>query len=185
MNHPTLILVLGLPGAGKTTLAKKMAAELNLPLISKDDLKVILFDVYGWKDRVESRKAGSASYKIIDYIIEEQLRVGNSLIFESTFNPALDNEKLQNWHKKYGVKYIQVYCYADPDIIRQRVAERAATNNRHVSAIEGEAGKKDLELRLARGKELLDIPSKIIEIDSTDFANVDDAGIIEWVRGEL
>ncbi|HEU4966770.1 MAG TPA: ATP-binding protein [Candidatus Saccharimonadales bacterium] len=185
MNHPTLILVLGLPGAGKTTLAKKMAAELNLPLISKDDLKVMLFDVYGWKDRVESRKAGSASYKIIDYIIEEQLRVGNSLIFESTFDPALDNEKLQNWHKKYGTKYIQVYCYADSDIIRKRVAERAASNSRHVTHIEGEEGRQDLELRLARGKELLDIPSKIIEVDSTDFAKVDGDGIVAWVGEEL
>jgi len=43
-------------------------------------------------------------------------------------------------------------------------------------------GRQDLELRLARGKELLDIPSKIIEIDTTDFAKIDGDGIVEWVK---
>ncbi|HEU4966103.1 MAG TPA: ATP-binding protein [Candidatus Saccharimonadales bacterium] len=185
MKHSTLILVLGLPGAGKTTLAKQLAADLKLPLISKDDIKVKLFDVYGWKDRTESRKAGSASYTIIDYIIEEQLRVGNSLIFESTFTPALDNEKFQNWQRQYSVQYVQVYCYADHDVIRRRVAERAATNNRHVSAIEGEEGRQDLEKRLARGRELLDIHGAVIEVDSTDFSTVDQAAITEQIRDAI
>lgn len=182
MNHPTLILVHGLPGAGKTTLAKKLATELNLPLISKDDIKVMLFDVYGWKDRAESRKAGAASYEITDYIITEQLRVGNSLIFETTFNPVLATETLGKWHQAYGVQFVQVYCYADLDVIRKRVAERAISDSRHVSHIEGEEGRQDLELRLARGKELLDIPSKIIEIDTTDFAKADTDGVVAQVK---
>ena len=185
MNHPTLILVHGLPGAGKTTLAKKLAAELNLPLISKDDIKVMLFDTYGWKDRTESRKAGAASYEITDYIIEEQLRVGNSLIFETTFNPALATKKFNTWRQTYGVQFVQVYCYADLDVIRKRVTERAANDSRHVSHIEGEEGRQDLEARLARGKELLDIPSKIIEIDTTDFAKLDDTGVVAWISDTL
>jgi len=39
-----VILVNGLPGAGKSTLARRLGAELRLPVISKDDLKEALAD---------------------------------------------------------------------------------------------------------------------------------------------
>lgn len=60
-NRPLIVPVLGLPGAGKTTLGKKVADALNLPFISKDDIKVKLFDVYGWKNRETSKQAGVAT----------------------------------------------------------------------------------------------------------------------------
>ena len=41
-----LVLVNGLPGAGKTTLAAALAAELAVPLVSKDALKEMLADAY-------------------------------------------------------------------------------------------------------------------------------------------
>ena len=41
------ILVIGCPGAGKTTLARQMSEKLNLPLIHLDSL----FWLTGWKER--------------------------------------------------------------------------------------------------------------------------------------
>jgi predicted kinase len=41
------VLVNGLPGAGKTTLAKPLADELGLPLLSKDRIKETLADELG------------------------------------------------------------------------------------------------------------------------------------------
>lgn len=179
---PVVILILGLPGAGKTTLAKKLAQELSLPLMVKDDLKVILLDAYGWKDRETSMQAGNASYKLMDYVIAGQLRAGNSLIVESTFDPKYDDAKFQSWQEKYGVRYVQVYCYADDDTIRQRFKERAGSDNRHVSHTEGEAGLQNLEKYIQQGFMPLNIDSKIIKVDTTDFSKVDEAGVIKQIR---
>ncbi len=38
-----LMIILGCPASGKTTLAHRLAAELTVPILSKDDIKEALF----------------------------------------------------------------------------------------------------------------------------------------------
>ncbi len=53
---PTLVLVTGAPGSGKTTLAMPLARHLGLPLITKDTIKEALFDTLGTGDHTWSQR---------------------------------------------------------------------------------------------------------------------------------
>jgi len=70
MRPSILFIVSGPPSSGKTTLAKAVATKFNLPLITKDSLKEILFDTIGWQDRAWSRRLGSASFSLLHYILD-------------------------------------------------------------------------------------------------------------------
>jgi shikimate kinase len=47
----SLIIISGLPCTGKTTLGRKLAQDLSLPLICRDSIKESLFDSLGYSDR--------------------------------------------------------------------------------------------------------------------------------------
>jgi glucokinase len=66
MTGALAILVNGLPGAGKTTLARAVARDLGLPLFSKDVIKEAHADVLGverpgWPQRRWNAAIGAAA----------------------------------------------------------------------------------------------------------------------------
>ena len=70
---PYLIVVTGRPGAGKTTLARWLAQELQIPLISKDSIREVLFERLGWNDRAWAQLLGRATVDLMSYFAQMQL----------------------------------------------------------------------------------------------------------------
>lgn len=61
----TVVLVTGIPGAGKTTVSRALSTTLTLPLLSKDAIKESLFDVLGVRDREWSLQLGAAANRVL------------------------------------------------------------------------------------------------------------------------
>jgi predicted kinase len=63
---PPFVLIGGLPGSGKSTLAVTLAAELELPLLAKDEIKEALMDALGEPPTVaESQRLGRAAVLVM------------------------------------------------------------------------------------------------------------------------
>lgn len=58
------VLVTGVPGSGKTSLATALSAALGLPLLSKDVVKETLFDALVVRDRDWSVRLGNAALEV-------------------------------------------------------------------------------------------------------------------------
>lgn len=185
MAKNSLIIITGLPGTGKTTLGKKLAKDLGIPFISKDNFKEILFDVFGWQDREWSKKIGGASYDLMYHVAESILESGKPLIVETNFNPKFANQKFLELKEKYDLALVQVRCVTDGEVLFERFKKRAESADRHPGHVDG--GSLD-EWRpiLLQGKiESLDIGSEILDVDTTDFEKIDHKKLLEYIKAKI
>ena len=74
------ILVSGIPAAGKSTIARLLSHKLGIPVISKDDIKEILFDHIGFTSREEKVRLGTASMDVMYYAASQMLKTNTPCI---------------------------------------------------------------------------------------------------------
>jgi len=182
MSGALLIIVLGAPGAGKTTLARQLAAELDLPLLVRDDFKEILFDTLGWSDRPWSRKLGLASARLLYYALETFLAAGHSLVVESNFRNEYDAEHFAALQRRHGCRTVQVLCEAEPKVLLQRFRGRAGSGERHPGHVDHVLVADFAQVCRGGCWEALAIDGPVIRVDMNDLEAIDTAGIAGTIR---
>ena len=146
-DHRAVLVITGLPGTGKTTLARYLAQRYRAPLIAKDTIKEPLLDVLGAPDRARSRTLSDASFAVLFALAREQLRAGVGVLLEGNFRPAEHSAPLAHLvaiPPPAGITAgcAQVLCCADEATRSRRIAARAADPARH-------PGHRDAELAAA------------------------------------
>ena len=124
------ILVTGIPAAGKSSMARKLADHYQIPMISKDDIKEILFDDLGFNSREEKVKEGIAAMHIMYYMAEQMMRVKKPFILENNFE-FISKEELIKLLNEYEYQAITVTLTGDYPTIYQRFLERNESPTRH------------------------------------------------------
>jgi len=173
--HTLLIIINGLPAVGKTTLARKLAKDLSLPLLCKDDIKEALFDSLGIADREWALKLGLASMETLFRLTEIQLQAKvPGIVVESAYWPEQHNARWTDLIEHYRADVMQVWCTAPLEVTLLRENERTTNGTRHaghaVPSADFEQYKTAIE---TRGYGRLDIPGSCFDMDLTDFNQAD------------
>ncbi len=119
----TLVLMAGLPGAGKSTLASALSRELNWHVIDKDRHKELLL-----KQGIDDEKAGIATYELAFEIASSVLtRQQSSVILDSAALHTFILENAQDIvHSVPNTQLKVILCVADRDLRNLRLRDRPA-----------------------------------------------------------
>jgi predicted kinase len=120
MSVPSLIVVTGRPGAGKTTLAHTLACMIRCPALIRDELKEGF--ILTGHDLPPGTNANGLVSDTFFQAIELLLRSGITIVAEAAFQHHVWQPKLEPLQAIAQIRI--VICSIDPAIARTRVIQR-------------------------------------------------------------
>jgi predicted kinase len=127
----SLIILSGLPGCGKTTLARLLVQELQLPILTIDGVvdaipaHLTRHAERFWEDMVH----------ILLHLVDSQLAWGHSVIVDSVFMGIDESQTQHSWSdrqrayeiaQRRGVNFRPIYLtISDESVWQERLAQRA------------------------------------------------------------
>ncbi len=122
MAPPTLIVVSGPPGSGKTTLAHALARAVPCPAICRDEIREGLVHARGERtpavDDDVARHTNAAFFDVIQLLLVS----GVTLVAEAAFQHKLWAPKLEPLRETVRMRVIQ--CRIDSELAQDRIVRR-------------------------------------------------------------
>lgn len=124
MTVPVLIVMAGLPGAGKRTIAEVLGARLKAAIVSVDPIESSILRA----GIDEDQPTGLAAYLVAETMAEQVLASGRTVIVDAV--NAVEPARLQ-WRDlaertDVDLRVIEVVC-SDQDLHRERLEKRMRT----------------------------------------------------------
>lgn len=187
-----IIVLTGMPASGKSTIAKKLSAEFNIPILEKDALKEELFDTIGFECYAEKRKLDIAANAVLLNVVDTLLSKNIPMIIDNNFDTD-SQERLKEILERHQCTAITLFFGGETDAFYKRYVERDNEHKRHLGHVlqehypprEGESLDYEMtreefsEKFEKRGMNQFDCPGYRINIDATNPEQVDVDALIE------
>jgi len=120
-GRPTLVVVMGLPGVGKSHCARLLCARLGAAHVASDELRSRLFIAPSYADE-ENRAVFAAATAIVDNLLSE----GHRVVVDATNLIARNRAGTVAVARNRGIQVIYVSVTASEEDARGRLAARRA-----------------------------------------------------------
>ncbi len=133
-SPPLVVVVSGAPATGKTTLARRLARDVDARLISKDAIKEALADAIGLPRTVaESSQLGDAAFAALFALLRSAVSAGQPSVVEANFWRGRAEDELRG--AVAGVELRMVHCTASPHRIAARYRGREGRHPAHLDIL--------------------------------------------------
>lgn len=173
MKKPLLIVLGGLPGVGKTTLAKKLAAYYKAAFIRVDSIEQSILN-----SSLDIEDVAEAGYETGFLIAKDNLQLGNSVVADSVNPIALSRQAWKECAKESDCHIIEIELIcSDSKEHRNRVERRSADIIGHKLP--------DWQSVLDREYEKWESPNIVIDTAAKTADEIEKAAISEIERMDL
>jgi predicted kinase len=165
-SGPTLVVVSGPMGSGKTTLAHAIARAVGCPAICRDEIKEGMVHATSGFVAAPGDPLTARTLPVFFGVLELLVRAGVTTVAEAAFQDHVWRPGLE---PLLGLARLRVvHCVVDADVAFRRGLRRRADNPlRRAHADPGPGGEAEhARFHRAFGWLSLDVPS--IEVDTTD-----------------
>lgn len=115
LNKPHLLIMLGIPGSGKSFFAEHFSETFNAPYISSDRLRKDLFNTPDF-----SKKEESIINRVETYILEESFKTGQTIVYEGLTDTRTDRITLSKKARAAGYEPLYIWVQTEANTAKRR-----------------------------------------------------------------
>ena len=119
LNRPTLILLYGFPGAGKSFFARQLCQDVSAAHVQGDRIRYELFE----QPRYDRQENDIVSH-LMEYMTEEFLSAGISVVFDMNAARASTRRVLRDMARKAKAHHVLIWFQIDTETAYGRVSKR-------------------------------------------------------------
>ncbi len=124
LERPALVVLSGLPGSGKSHLARELSRRYSFAVLESDSLRKALV-----KRPTYSQKESGRLFSACHALLEDLLDAGVSALLDATNLKESHRRPLYRIAERTGARLLLVEVRADQDVVRERFACRATSDN--------------------------------------------------------
>jgi len=166
-KRPLLLVVCGLTGTGKSTIALKLAIDYHATQINTDIVRKELAGINKYERHHDTINTGLYSPKKVDTTytkvfekVAELLKEGKNIVVDATFQKMKYRKNIVTLAKQYNAMLYLIECICPDDIVKQRLDERV--KKKSISD-----GRWEIYLNQKTTYEPFSLDERVIEFDTS------------------